>query len=352
MTQNLDSQTTLTVAERDSRSDLTIRPTLTQNEQPTPAVQRVRRMLKPLADIEKTISLIANVSERPALEVRERLIAEAGEIGTNVFSSMQAQKIPLYETSPELDRFYKEEDAFLYETTIWNCCDAKQNMRDFITSRLQQFGKANADVFCFGDGLGFDSACLALDGHNALYYEPSLRCQEYAQTVFDENGVEVSKLSGMEDIQPGSLDAVVCLDVLEHVPQPQEIVKLIHGWLKPDGLFFVHAPFWCIHWTRSTHLKENRTYSGDLQRLYRSHGFSELDASIFWDPIVFQKSDNPQPFTAPISARMRINLGKVLLTLGRWDGSVHTWIARKIARVPKTWAKQLHEVELEARDGE
>lgn len=303
-------------------------------------------MLRPLDDIEKTISLIATVSKTPASEVYTRLLAEADEIGTNVFNSMKAKNIPLHVTSPELDQFYKEEDAFLYETTIWNCCDAKQNMRDFIASRLQRFGKEKCDVFCFGDGLGFDSAFLAQQGHSARYYEPSLRCQEYAQTVFMENDVEVVKLSAMEEIEKESLDAVVCLDVLEHVSQPQNIVRLIHSWLKPNGLFFVHAPFWCIHWTRSTHLSENRTYSGDLQRLYRNNGFRELDASIFWDPMVLEKSDNPVPYPTSVSAKARILLGKVLLTLGRWDDSVHTWIARKIARVPKAWGEKLRSVKL------
>ena len=218
---------------------------------------------------------------------------------------------------------------------------AKQQMRDFVSSRLQQFGKTAADVFCFGDGLGFDSTWLALQGHNVRYFEPSLRCQDYAKTVFQENAVQVTQLAGLQDIAAGSLDAVICLDVLEHVPQPQKLIRQFYEWLKPDGLLFVHAPFWCIHWTRSTHLKENRRFTGDLKHLYRSQGFSALDASIFWDPILLQKSDNVPPFRAAASAALRIRLGMILLKLGRFNGSVHTWIARKIARAPGEWAAAL-----------
>ena len=298
-------------------------------------------MLKPLDDVEATVALIAAVSQTPEDEVRKRLIGEAGEIGTTVYSAMKADEIPMYETSEALDRFYRESDAFLYETTIWNCCTAKQKMRDFVSSRLQQFGKTSADVFCFGDGLGFDSAFLAQQGHSVRYFEPSLRCQEYAKQVFTANCADVTRLGALDDIAPNSLDAVVCLDVLEHVPQPQELVQLFHGWLKPDGLLFVHAPFWCIHWTRSTHLKQNRHFSGNLSRLYHQNGFAALDASVFWDPILFQKSDNATAYEAPAAAAMRIRLGQFLLTLGRWDGCVHTWIARKIARAPKEWVDAL-----------
>ena len=303
------------------------------------------RILKPLDSAEDTIALIAAVSCVPRAEVKERLISEAAEIGSNVYRGMKAQDIPLYVPSEKLDRFYVESDTFLYETTVWNACSAKQNMRTFVSSRLDQFGKSSAEVFCFGDGLGFDSTYLAQCGHRVRYFEPSLRCQEYARQVFQRNQADIKHLHAMEDLQDGSLDAVVCLDVLEHIPQPQELVKLFYRLLKPNGLLFVHAPFWCIHWTRSTHLKQNRHFSGDLKHLYEAHCFSALDSSVFWDPILFQKSNNSPAFNRATSASCRIWLGKLLLTIGRWDSAVHTWIARKIARPPKSWIASLHKAE-------
>jgi len=298
-------------------------------------------MIKPLDDVEHTIQLIESVTGTPGTEVRQRLRDEVHEIGTNVHRSLTAQQIPMYVASQELDTFYKDSDAFLYETTIWNTCDAKQAMRNFITSRLKQFKPNGADIFCFGDGLGFDSTWLASEGHRTRYYEPSLRCQEYAKEVFRQNNVDVAQLNQLDEIPPNSLDALVCLDVLEHVPQPQELVKLFHQWLKPDGLLFVHAPFWCLHWTRSTHLKENRHFSGDLRKLYHTQGFSEIDASIFWDPILLQKSDSPTPIAQTFGGKSRIRLGQAMLAIGRHASHIHTAIARRIARAPKTWVEAL-----------
>ena len=37
-------------------------------------------------------------------------------------------------------------------------------------------------------------------------------------------------------------DAVVCADVLEHLPRPEELLALIHGWLRPGGWLFVSVP--------------------------------------------------------------------------------------------------------------
>lgn len=298
-------------------------------------------MLKPLDEVGQTIELIARVADAPVSEVKTRLGDEAKEIGTNVYRYLTEQKIPMYTASEALDTFYRENDSFLYETTVWNTCQAKQNMRDFVQSRLVQHLPRKADVFCVGDGLGFDSTWLALNGHQVRYFEPSLRCQEYAREVFSRNEVSVTELQDLEDIKPGSLDVVVCLDVLEHVPQPQTLVKKFHEWLKPDGLLFVHAPFWCLHWTRSTHLKENRHLSGDLKTLYTDNGFTAVDASVFWDPILLQKSDNPSPYVRSVAANLRIHTGRHLLRAGRWNSTIHNAIARFMARPPKWWRDAL-----------
>ncbi len=300
---------------------------------------QVHQMLKPLDDVNKIIALIAQVSNADPHSVQQRLIAEAEEIGSTVYAGMMERNIPLYTASEQLDEFYREADAFLYETTVWNTCKAKQQMRDFVVSRLAQFGKPNADIFCFGDGLGFDSTYLAKQGHKTRYFEPSLRCQDYASAVFAANQADVMKLDGLDEIEPESLDAVVCLDVLEHVPAPQGLVEKFQSWLKPDGLLFVHAPFWCLHWTRSTHLRENKKYSGDLEHIYHACGFQALDASVFWDPILLQKNDGGHSLT--LAATTRINLGGFLLRLGRRDDTVHTWIARQIARAPGEWVARL-----------
>ena len=296
-------------------------------------------MIKPLDDISQTVRLIADVAGTPEAEVRALLRAEVGEIGTYAHNYMKLHGIPFYQNSEKLDALWRDSDAILYEITVWNTCTAKHKMRSFVSSRLERLGIPQGDVFCFGDGLGFDSTWLATRGHRVQYYEPSLRGQQYAQRVFEANGVHVNKLDCLEDIPDQSLDAIVCLDVLEHISEPQDLVRQFHKWLKPGGLLFVHAPFWFIHWARPTHLKENRRLSGDLKRLYHSQGFSEVDAGFFWDPIMLQKASNPSPYPKTFGASLRIRLSQLLLWIGRWDSTPYNAIARIIARAPRTWRK-------------
>lgn len=37
-------------------------------------------------------------------------------------------------------------------------------------------------------------------------------------------------------------DAVVCADVLEHLPRPDELLRLIRGWMREGGTLFVSLP--------------------------------------------------------------------------------------------------------------
>lgn len=148
------------------------------------------------------------------------------------------------------------------------------------------------------------------------------------------------QLESLDEVAAESLDVIVCLDVLEHVPQPQELVKTFAKWLKPDGVMFVHAPFWAIHWTRPTHLKQNQYLTGDLRSMYKAQGLIARDSSLFWDPIMLQKSQAPQLPTLPY-ATLRLRLGQLLLKTGRFHPFVHMWVARQIARAPREWVKSL-----------
>jgi hypothetical protein len=77
--------------------------------------------------------------------------------------------------------------------------------------------------------------------------------------------------------------------VLEHVPDPTELVEAFTGYLKPDGHLIVHAPFYQIHPSTPTHLKSNRKYSGSL-RFYEKHGLKLVDGERSWDPIILKKT--------------------------------------------------------------
>jgi 2-polyprenyl-3-methyl-5-hydroxy-6-metoxy-1,4-benzoquinol methylase len=46
----------------------------------------------------------------------------------------------------------------------------------------------------------------------------------------------------LPDLPPGSVDLILCLDVLEHLVNPWETVRRLDGLLKPGGLWVISVP--------------------------------------------------------------------------------------------------------------
>ncbi len=78
------------------------------------------------------------------------------------------------------------------------------------------------------------------------------------------------------------LDAVIMIDVLEHIHNPPEILREIKRILKPDGKFFLHVPnekepfiFYRV-FSKLTKTDNKRDYGGHIQRFKRYEIFEML----------------------------------------------------------------------------
>jgi SAM-dependent methyltransferase len=71
--------------------------------------------------------------------------------------------------------------------------------------------------------------------------------------------------------RPSSIDAVLCNDVLEHVPDPQRMIDALFDILRPGGALFLSAPQgWGEHQRPHDYF---RFTSGGLQLLFERAGF-------------------------------------------------------------------------------
>jgi len=279
-----------------------------------------------LRNQEKIVAWIAELTQQPEALVRSRLREEFDNPGSNVACAFREAGLEPYVWSDGLVRFYEQTDAFLYELVIWNRNKLKRRMRRWVAEHLDDSSGRTLDVLSIGDGLGFDSAYLAQAGHRVTYFEVQGYTESFARKVFAECGEDVTILTDQGDIPLGAFDAVVCLDVLEHVPDPPGFVRAIAGYLRPGGRLIVHAPFYMIHPSNPTHLKANRRHSGSLS-LYERHGFRFVDGEPGWNPIVLEKvSDGARGRSRFSPKLLALRLAGWYLALGRFSTLPFWWV--------------------------
>lgn len=258
-------------------------------------------------------------------EARGRLAEEYVSLGTNVRRDLARQGIPSHTWSDGLVRFYESTDAFFYELCAWNSTNEKQRQRSWIVEHLSRRTPKPLSILTYGDGLGFDGVEFTLAGHAVTCFEISPRYRGFAERLAQDHGVSIEWLDREEDLVGRRFDAIVCLDVLEHVPDPPGLVRQLAELLASNGELIVHAPFWLVDRGTTTHLTANRTYSGDIARLYAPAGLVPVDSRWMWNPLVLTRKEAGLP-RPPV----RVALAGLLLRLARVVPLPFTLIVRSL----------------------
>jgi len=157
---------------------------------------------------------------------------------------------------PELNRPGASADAL--ELTRFNSLaarwwDANSDMRplhdlnvlrsQFVNDTLRASGLARARVLDVGCGGGLLSEALARSGHDVLGIDPAEELIQVAQLHALDSEVEVryevKDASALRATERESFDAVIALEMLEHVPDPRAVVDDLMAMLKPGGWLFL-----------------------------------------------------------------------------------------------------------------
>lgn len=106
-----------------------------------------------------------------------------------------------------------------------------------------RIGLAGARVLDVGCGAGLLSEALAREGAQVTALDLAPELIDVAKLHLLESGLQVDyRLQSVEDLaaeSPGSFDAVTCMEMLEHVPDPAAVVAACATLLKPGGRLFL-----------------------------------------------------------------------------------------------------------------
>ena len=172
----------------------------------------------------------------------------------------------------------------------------------YVDSRASLRARRALDVGCGG---GLLSEAMAKAGANVTGIDLGTATLQVAELHALESGVSVRYLCESAETHaatnPGASDVVTCMEMLEHVPEPQSVMRALHALVKPGGDVFVStinrnlkayllaivgAEYVLRLLERGTHTYERFIRPSELSRWARIAGLDVVDiAGLDYDPL-------------------------------------------------------------------
>jgi 2-polyprenyl-6-hydroxyphenyl methylase/3-demethylubiquinone-9 3-methyltransferase len=119
-----------------------------------------------------------------------------------------------------------------------------RTLKNLVPGRLKWFDRhidwKNKDVLDLGCAGGFMAEALALRGANVTGIDPAADAVKAARRHANSSGLRIAYDVGVGEALPylaAAFDAVVCVDVLEHVADLNKVLAEVTRVLRPGGLF-------------------------------------------------------------------------------------------------------------------
>ena len=135
----------------------------------------------------------------------------------------------------DLPQYYQETALYLFDLTQYQTMLRQNNIPIWLSRKIQEYGWKT--VLDFGGGIGEWSILFAQEGCNVTYQdvEPSYT-KAYAEYRFYKHGVKVEVVPHTVAVT-GHFDAIIAMDVLEHL-EKEQAERLIEQWnLQTNYLF-------------------------------------------------------------------------------------------------------------------
>lgn len=124
---------------------------------------------------------------------------------------------------------------------VWENYQKFSDERGWLVAKiLSQFTSIKSkSVFDFGCGTGGTSRTLAQMGARITAFDIK---PEVKQFINHSNIVFVNRANEILQLKSEKYDIIILQDVIEHVPNPDQLMRQLKHKLKPDGMIYISTP--------------------------------------------------------------------------------------------------------------
>jgi glycosyltransferase involved in cell wall biosynthesis/SAM-dependent methyltransferase len=227
---------------------------------------------------------------------------EKNHPGTAVYNDISRFDVIPFTYSANMETLYKRGTGLALEILSTMHQPARIDMLCFTICGLHYLSKTLGRMprlLAVGDGIGIDSIRLACCGFHVDYidFSGSLMSKIAQENIAKANSFTFNQLALKHIDQPsGSYDAIVCFEVIEHVPSPPEFADFLAKYCKNEGYLFISECFNGIQDQWPTHLLSNEKYAGMLPFILCNHfRYTGMNEAFFGKPYVFKKMADVKP---------------------------------------------------------
>ena len=240
---------------------------------------------------------LATYTSEPVDVVKAKLPA-AGEALTEEWRSAERNN----ETA--VDAFYQETEHFIYDLTHFNYANMYMGWRGSVYNLCQQVSEAMPafEVLDYGGGIGTSLLELSdLPGIRMTYADLPGKTYDYANWRFQQRGLNVKSIAlGDDDPLAGRMfDVIVCMEVIEHLVEPEDVVKYLIDHLKPGGLLILTVTFYAPE-PDMMHLNLDRYTNEGFYQIVENMGMTELTK---FSPRIFKKTGQQANLSSQLSRK-------------------------------------------------
>lgn len=197
-----------------------------------------------------------------------------------------AKRVP-YDDEEALLRFYRETESYIWELMAAN--NQIQTLYSYAVT-LDKLEKLGCHEFVdYGAGIGTFVLAGVRRGLGVRHLELNSKTMEFARWRYARRGIKLAceEISGRHDDVPES-PAIVCLEVVEHVFRPLELLDAFTRAVPKDGLLVVSES--CAYLDKFiSHLPSSKWLAAVFDEELAKRGFYEVLPEPRVHPRIFRK---------------------------------------------------------------